>query len=172
MRIATDHHRPTHGTARARPGARATGTIGPVATVLLAGTLLPAQLATNTALAGALGSTTLAAATSYVVGGATLGAAFALQRGRTNWGAAREAPWWAWVGGVTGSVYVVGSLLLTRALGAATATTLVVASQVTTAIALEHFGALGLPRHRVNAARATALILTVAALVARLPEAS
>jgi transporter family-2 protein len=72
------------------------------------------------------------------------------------------------MGGVVGSAYVVGSVVLTRALGAALATTLVIAAQVVTAVALEHVGALGLRRRRVNGARAAALLLTAAALAVRL----
>jgi hypothetical protein len=52
----------------------------------------------------------------------------------------------------------VGSVLLTRALGTALATTLVIASQIVTAILLDHFGALGLERRRINAARVLAML--------------
>jgi transporter family-2 protein len=135
---------------------------------LLAGALLPAQFATNGALAGALRSSTLTGAVSYTVGGAFLALLVALRRQPLDWPAARGAPWWAWMGGVFGSAYVVGSMLLTRALGAALATTLVIAAQVVTAVALEHFGALGLRRRPLNGARAAALLLTGAALAVRL----
>ena len=139
---------------------------------LLGGALLPAQFATNGALAGRLGSVTLTGAVSYLVGSLFLVALVALASRRPDWAAARGAPWWAWLGGVVGSAYVVGSVLLTQALGAALATTLVIAAQVVTAILLEHFGALGLPRRRVNGARAAALALTGAALAARLWSAA
>ena len=63
---------------------------------------------------------------------------------------------------------MVGSVLLTRALGAALATTLVIASQIVTAILLDHFGALGLERRRINAARVLAMLLVFSALGLRL----
>jgi transporter family-2 protein len=142
-----------------------------LAMALVGGALLPAQFATNGALAGTLGSTTLTGAVSYLVGSVFLAALVVLRGQRPDWATARGAPWWAWMGGVVGSAYVVGSVLLTRALGAAVATTLVIAAQVVTAVALEHFGVLGLPRRRLNRARVAALLLTAAALLVRLQGA-
>ncbi|MEO8895044.1 MAG: DMT family transporter, partial [Rhizomicrobium sp.] len=62
------------------------------------------------------------------------------------------------------SAYVVGSVVLTRLLGAALATTFVIAAQVLTALALDHFRALGLPRRRMNRTRTLAALLVLAAL--------
>ncbi|EYB69539.1 hypothetical protein DEIPH_ctg004orf0047 [Deinococcus phoenicis] len=126
------------------------------------------QFAVNGALAGQLHSVTLTAAVSYAAGTAGLALLLLLSRSRPDWAAARHAPRWVWLGGVVGSAYVVGSVLLTRALGAALATTLVIAAQVVTAILLDHLGVLGLERRPVNRARATALVLVLAALGVRL----
>jgi bacterial/archaeal transporter family-2 protein len=123
----------------------------PLLIAVFAGALLPAQFATNSALAANLGSVTLTGAVSYSVGAA-----------------ARQGPTWAWFGGAVGSAYVVGSVLLTRALGAALATTLVIASQIVTAILLDHFGALGLEQRRINGARVLAMLLVFGALGLRL----
>lgn len=139
---------------------------------VLAGTLLPAQFAVNGALAEQFQSVTLTAAVSYAVGSGGLAAALVLGRVRPDWAAARHAPSWVWLGGVVGSAYVVGSVLLTRALGTAVATTLVIAAQVVTAILLDHLGWLGLERRRINPARTAALVLVLAALGMRLWEAA
>lgn len=133
-----------------------------------AGALLPTQFAVNSALAGELHSVTLTAGLSYLVGALALGAVLPLLRVRPDWAAARAAPRWVWLGGVVGSAYVVGSVVLTRLLGAALATTLIIAAQVLTALALDHFGALGLPRRRMNRARTLAALLVLAALALRL----
>ncbi|WP_216324278.1 DMT family transporter [Deinococcus aestuarii] len=140
----------------------------PLALAVLAGVLLPAQFATNGALAGHVHSLTLTAATSYLVGALFLGLLLGTQRLTPNWAAGRRAPRWAWLGGVVGSAYVVGSVLLTRTLGAALATTLVIASQIVAAILLDHFGVLGLARRRVNRVRLLAVMLALGALVLRL----
>ena len=139
----------------------------PLTVAVLGGALLPAQFATNSALYGELGSLTLTGATSYLVGAVFLWLWVRALRLTPDWNAARRAPRWAWLGGVVASAYVLGSVVLTRALGAALATTLVIAAQLVTAILLDHFGALGLPQRRLNAARLTALALVAAALAAR-----
>ncbi|MDV6375222.1 DMT family transporter [Deinococcus arenicola] len=133
-----------------------------------AGSLLPMQFSINSALAGELQSVTLTAGLSYLVGALALGLVLALLRVRPNWTAAGAAPRWVWLGGVVGSAYVVGSVVLTRLLGAALATTLVIAAQVLTALALDHFGALGLPRRTMNRTRTLAALLVLAALGLRL----
>ena len=97
---------------------------------ILAGALLPAQFATNGALAAELHTLTLTGAVSYLVGSVFLAVLIGVRRLRPAWTDAREAPRWAWLGGVVGSAYVVGSVFLTQVLGAALATTLVIASQI------------------------------------------
>jgi bacterial/archaeal transporter family-2 protein len=140
----------------------------PLLVAMFAGALLPAQFATNSALAASIGSVTLTGAVSYSVGAVFLFVLLTAQRSTPNWLAARQGPTWAWLGGAVGSAYVVGSVLLTRALGAALATTLVIASQIVTAILLDHFGALGLERRRINGARVLAMLLVFSALGLRL----
>ncbi|MDL2342908.1 DMT family transporter [Deinococcus sp. MIMF12] len=135
---------------------------------VLAGGLLPLQFAVNGALADHLGSVTLTGTLSYAAGTLGLLVLLGLSRQRPDWTAARQAPRWSWLGGVVGSAYVVGSVVLTQALGTAVATTLVIAAQVVTAIGLDHLGGLGLERRRVNPARAGALALVLAALGLRL----
>lgn len=142
-----------------------------LALAVAAGAILPVQFAVNGALAKAVGSVTFAGATSYWVGGVALVGVIALLRQRADWAAARALPPWAWSGGVLGSAYVAGSVVLTGALGAATATTFVIAAQVVAAVALDHVGAFGLPRRPVNARRLGALALVLAALALRLAEA-
>lgn len=139
----------------------------PLLMLIVGGALLPAQFATNSALAGRTGSVVLAAAISYMVGALFLAVLLSVTRQKVDWAASRNAPWWAWMGGVIGSAYVVGSVILTQQLGAALATTLVIASQLVTATLFDHFGVLGLPRRPINPLRATAILLALAALALR-----
>lgn len=139
----------------------------PLALTVFGGALLPAQFATNSALSAQLRSVTLTGAVSYLVGAVFLLTLVSFQQRKPNWAAAARGPRWAWLGGVVGSAYVVGSVLLTRALGAALATTLVIAAQIITAILLDHFGALGLEQRRLNSARVLAVTLVLAALALR-----
>jgi bacterial/archaeal transporter family-2 protein len=134
---------------------------------VFAGSLLPSQFATNGALANYLQTSVLTGAVSYLVGSVGLLLLLNIQRFTPDWSAARRGPLWAWLGGVVGSAYVVGSVILTRELGAALATTLVIASQIVTAILLDHFGVLGLEQHRINPLRLAAVLLAFAALALR-----
>lgn len=143
-------------------------TILPLLLAVFAGSLLPTQFATNGALANHLQTVTLTGAISYLVGSVGLFILLNVQRLKPDWPAARKAPRWAWLGGVVGSAYVVGSVILTRELGAALATTLVIASQIVTAILLDHFGVLGLEQRRINPLRLAAVLLAFAALGLRL----
>jgi bacterial/archaeal transporter family-2 protein len=129
-----------------------------------AGMLLPTQFATNSALARTIDSSTLTGAISYATGAALLGVLIVAQRLKPDWAAGRRAPRWVWFGGLLGSAYVVGSVVLTRALGAALATTFVIASQIVAAIAFDHFGWFGLQQRRVNPMRFGALALALSAL--------
>jgi transporter family-2 protein len=141
----------------------------PLAVTVLGGCLLPAQFAINAALAGQLRSVTLTGAASYLGGALFLLLLLSVAPGRgADWRAAMRGPRWAWLGGAVGSAYIVGSVILTRALGAGLATTLVIASQITVAVLLDHTGALGLVRRRLNPARAAAVALALAALAVRL----
>ena len=143
-------------------------TILPLFLAVFAGSLLPSQFATNGALANYLQTSVLTGAVSYLVGSLGLFTLLSVQRLKPDWPAARKAPRWAWLGGVVGSAYVVGSVILTRELGAALATTLVIASQIVTAILLDHFGVLGLEQRRINPLRLAAVLLAFAALGLRL----
>lgn len=145
----------------------------PVAVIV--GGLLPVQFALNSALTGYSRSPTATAAWSYGSGAAALllGLLLAQQSrpgmGRlalTRLGLTRlaGAPAWSYLGGVVGSAYVVGSVVLTRQLGAALAVSLVIAAQVVTGLLLDHLGALGLPRRPLNRVRVTVLLLVLGAL--------
>ena len=132
---------------------------------VLIGLLMPVQFAVNSALTRFTHSPVLTAAFSYG-GGATallLGLLIA-HRGRVPLGRLAGAPGWSWLGGVVGSAYVVGSVVLTRLLGAALAVTLVIAAQVVASLLLDHFALLGLKRRAFTPARAAALLLVLAAL--------
>jgi len=136
-----------------------------VPAAVLVGALLPVQFALNSALTAGTHTPVATAGISYGTGALVLGAALAARhQGRVPLRRLTGAPAWSYLGGVIGSAYVIGSVVLTNALGAALAVTLVIAAQVTTSLALEHFGPLGLTRRRMNVRRAAAVLLILVAL--------
>jgi transporter family-2 protein len=68
------------------------------------------------------------------------------------------APWYLYVGGVCGLAILVCAALAYPRLGAATTTSVAVASQVLTALALDHFGAAGQPP-QLGLARVAGVVL-------------
>ena len=56
-------------------------------------------------------------------------------------------PWWAWIGGLCGGLYVLSAIFLAERLGAAVFTGLVVTAGIVTSIILDHFGWVGFQQH-------------------------
>jgi len=132
---------------------------------VLVGTLLPVQFALNSALTGFTHSPAATASVSYGVGLLALVLGLALvHRGRIPLRRLHGAPGWSFLGGVVGSAYVIGSVVLTRLLGTGLAVSLVIAAQIVAGLALDHFGAFGTVRRPMNRTRTLALVLVLAAL--------
>jgi len=138
--------------------------IVPLLVVLLAGVGLAVQAPTNAALARAGGSVTLAALVSFLLGTGVLAAAW-LVIDRTPPAALKGAPGWAWAGGLYGAGFVAAMAYATPRLGLAATLTLAVASQLATALALDHFGLLGLRAAPVSATRVAGVVLVLAGVL-------
>jgi transporter family-2 protein len=126
---------------------------------LLAGAMLPIQAGVNAELARIVGHPVRSALVSFAVGtGALLFLAFALTSPSWPWSRMLQAPWWVYVGGLLGAVYVVGVIALAPRLGALLAFVLVIAGQLLASLLLDHFGLL-YPRHPVNLPRLLGAVL-------------
>ena len=121
---------------------------------LAAGVLLPVQAGVNAQLRSVVGSPLAAALVSFLVGTAGLGTAAVIFRApmavRTAWAV---SPWWLWVGGLIGALYVVATIVLAPRLGAATLVAAVVAGQMIASLLLDQYGLLGFPTHPINGLR-------------------
>ncbi len=78
-------------------------------------------------------------------------------------------PWWAPLGGLAGAVAVFAGLILIGKLGAGTVNGLIIAANIITSIAIDHFGLLNSPIHTANVWRILGGALMVAgiALISR-----
>lgn len=129
--------------------------------VVLAGGATALQAPTNARLATAVGSPVNAAFVSFAVGTAALGLlALALQT-RPDMAATKALPWWAWVGGLYGCVFVVAAAWGVPKLGVALTITLMVAGQLLLGLVLDHFGAFGAPRQPVNLGKIAGVALVI-----------
>lgn len=136
------------------------------AIALVAGATLPVQAGINSALRQYVGRPELAALVSFCVGFVAL-LVWALVT-RQPWPSAAQAaraPWWTWLGGFIGAFYVTAVVLLTPRLGVAMTLAISVAGQMGTAVALDHFGALGVPMRAFSPVRALGALLLVVGVV-------
>lgn len=129
---------------------------------VLAGSLLSFQAAVNAQLSRGLGSPLLAALVSFAVG--TLGLlAFVLLSGKApaaeTW---RSLPLYVWIaGGLLGAAYVSANIFLTPRIGTGAVMSLIVCGQLTAALALDHFGLLGLAERGLGPGRLAGAALLV-----------
>jgi len=70
-------------------------------------------------------------------------------------------PWWAWSGGVIGTVMVTTSLFFVPRIGALAWFSVVMTGQVFAALALDHYGWLGTPRQPAHVLRYVGAALLV-----------
>ena len=131
------------------------------AVILLGGALLSIQSPLNAMLGRAVGSPVNAALISFLVGTTALSVVAVVQRAAPDGSATRMLPWYAWVGGLCGAVFVTAATYAAPRIGVATMLTLAVASQLGMAVALDHIGAFGITPHPVSGGRIAGLVLVI-----------
>ena len=137
----------------------------PILLVLLAGGMIALQAPTNVMLARAGGSPVLAALISFAVGTATLLVVWLGSGNRPAPAAFGALPWYAWLGGAYGALYVAVAAYAAPRIGLASLITVGIAGQVLMAMWLDHMGALGLPREPISLGRVGGALLVVAGVV-------
>ncbi len=133
---------------------------------LLAGMLLPMQAGINAQLAKQLGHPLLAATGSFSLGTLAL-ALFTILSNLPVPTVARlvHIPWYLWLGGLLGVIYLTATIILAPLLGAATMIGLIITGQMLAAIALDHFGLVGFPVHSLSLWRIIGAILLLIGVV-------
>jgi bacterial/archaeal transporter family-2 protein len=129
----------------------------------LLGVVLTTQVATNALLGKALGNDYMPAAANMAIG---LIATAVLTWSLTSEWPSREmlraAPWYAWfAGGLMGTIYLTGTILLAPKLGAGELVGLVVAGQLVFSVLLDHFGWIGFEQHSAGPARLAGCALMI-----------
>lgn len=129
--------------------------------VALAGAATALQAPINARMMTAAGSPVNAAFMSFLVGTVALGILAVSLQARPDVAAARALPVWAWFGGLCGATFVVAATWGVPRLGVATTITLMVAGQLVLSLALDHFGAFGVPQQPLNLTRIAGVALVV-----------
>lgn len=127
--------------------------------VVLAGGATALQAPTNARLAGAVASPVNAAFVSFLVGTAALGLLALMLQTRPDAADVKALPWWTWIGGLYGAVFVVCAAWSVPRLGVALTVILMVAGQILISVVLDHFGALGVPKQPLNLTRLLGVLL-------------
>ncbi len=108
----------------------------------LAGLVLPVQVFINSRLSGYLSGPLSATAVSGCVAAASLIAVFFLGEPGVSLREAANAPWWAWTGGLIGGFFLLATLISAPRLGVAGTMSLLIAGQLISSLALDHFGVM------------------------------
>jgi transporter family-2 protein len=125
-----------------------------------AGMLVAMQPPINSKLGGAVG--TFAAATITFVLGAIALAAVTVIAGGYHLDGLRDLPWWYFMGGFIGAVFVASSLVTVRPLGAGGIVAATIAGQLTASVVLDQFGLLGLAKQPLTVAKLAGVVLLAA----------
>lgn len=138
----------------------------PVILALSAGVALVMQQAVNAHLRTGFGSASWAGLVSYVVGLICMALlVVALRDPAPNAASVMRLPWWAWVGGALGAVYIGLSIILVPQLGTATFVALLIAGQMLASVLFDHYGWFGLAQRSIDLPRIIGAALLVAGVV-------
>jgi len=133
---------------------------------LLAGALMPLQAGVNAQLARWVGHPVNASLVSFGVGTLALFAYSAATRPALPAASAlAAAPWWVWLGGLFGAVFVTAAAAFAPRLGAATFISITIAGQMVVSILLDHFGLVGFAPRPATALRLLGALLLVAGVL-------
>lgn len=136
----------------------------------LAGAGLVVQVGMNAAVGGALGRPMLGAVVNFIVGLALLLCiSLATRAPLPNREALASVPWWAWLGGCMGALYVTTATTAGPRLGALLLLALGVAGQMVASLVVDHYGLLGFAQQPVTTSKILGVVLLAAgiALIAR-----
>lgn len=133
-----------------------------LAFAVAAGGFIAIQAAANGALKHQLGDSRYAA--FFSICGTMLTAVVLMVLARPTLpsiASVRSAPWWMWLGGPLGALFVLAGATLTPRLGAATYITAAIAGQVVFSLLLDHFGLMNVPQQGLTMSRLAGGLLVV-----------
>ena len=134
---------------------------------LLCGLVLTSQIGSNALLGKLLGNPYIPAAVNMLIGVATTTVLLiVVHRPLPTMQTAAAVPWWTWIaGGLLGTIYLTGNILLAPKLGAGALVGLVVTGQLLFAVMCDQFGWLGFAQHSATAWRAVGCLLLIGGVV-------
>ena len=121
---------------------------------LATGAAIAVQALANARLRVALGTPVWAAIAQFLLGLAALVVvAIGTRQPAALTSGLGRMPWWGWLGGPIGALFIVVSIVLTPRLGTALTLATITVGQLVAALALDHYGWLGAPVIRLSLPR-------------------
>ena len=115
--------------------------------IALAGMMSPLQAACTSALNKVIERPVMVAVVS-AAGTVTVTILGSLLLGQLGLGGkAGQVPWWAWLGGLAGSVYLIAQPLTAPKVGAGPFIAITVTAGMVVSVAIDNYGWLGFPQH-------------------------
>lgn len=135
----------------------------PLGVPAAAGALVTLQAGYNAQLGRALGHPLWATLVSFLIGLAGIVAVMmAMRVPAPALAPAAALPWWIWLGGLFGAIYVTAAIIFAPQLGAAVFMGAVVAGQMLASLLLDHYGLGGFPEKPATLARLAGAVLLIA----------
>jgi bacterial/archaeal transporter family-2 protein len=131
------------------------------------GMLLPVQAGINGQLARVSNNAFFAAFISFMVGTIFLTVILVFKKNgfSSPVAIAQTQPWWVWMGGIIGGLYVACVSLMVPKLGGALTFSLLIAGQLVFALVLDHNGWLGAAVKQISLGRVIGLLLLIGGVV-------
>ncbi len=134
--------------------------------IAVVGAGLAVQAATNAKMGAALGVPVASALLNFLIGSILLTIAVASGVfGRTRLAGLAEAPWWAYIGGALGAVFVTVAVIAVPRVGAAVTFAAVITGQLIGAMIIDTFGWLDVTPVALNPWRLVGAALLLAGVV-------
>jgi transporter family-2 protein len=136
-----------------------------IAMALALGAVLPIQAAINARLAKTAGNPVMSAFVSFAVGTIALMLFLIITSQPTFRFISTHSPWWIWTGGLLGTFFVAGIVVLLPRLGVVLSFSLVLAGQMFIAIIFDQFGWLGVAVREISPGKIIGSILLIVGVI-------
>lgn len=138
--------------------------------IALTGFLIAIQAGCNATMEKSLQNPVLSAFLSFCSGTAALFLAFAVYSAITRTPLPRAAqwtavPWWGWVGGMLGALYILCMVLTAEKVGSGIFVGLTVTATIVASLVMDHYGLLGFKHHAAGPARLIGGALMIAGML-------
>ena len=136
-----------------------------LAAIFAGGVAIAVQAPINARLAGSVGDPVAAAAISFLVGFLVLAVITIVRGAVPSLAELSAAPWWAWVGGALGAIYVWAAVWSVGTIGVVTMVAALILGQLLAALVLDATGAFGLAVRELSLTRLAAVGFVAIGLV-------